>query len=80
MHTLTFCPKPFGATSRLSRRGPKIERNKERGMLHLYVRLSEALEGFREDVSGDSTVEYTLFASIISIAVLVSVALYGHDY
>ena len=49
-------------------------------MLHLYVRLFEALEGFREDVSGDSTVEYTLFASIISIAVLVSVALYGHEY
>ncbi len=49
-------------------------------MLHLYVRLSEALEGFREDVSGDSTVEYTLFASIISIAVLVSVALFGQDY
>ena len=46
----------------------------------LGIRLSEALEGFREDVSGDSTVEYTLFASIISIAVLVSVALYGHDY
>ncbi len=49
-------------------------------MLHLYVRLSEALQGFCEDVAGDSTVEYTLFASIISIAVLVSVASFGHDF
>ncbi len=73
-------PKAFGATSRLSRRGPTYERNKERAMLHLYVRLSEALEGFRVDASGDATVEYTLIASIISIAVLVSVALFGQDY
>ena len=46
-------------------------------MLHLYARLSEALEGFREDASGDSTIECMLIASIISIAVLVSVALFS---
>ncbi len=46
-------------------------------MLHLYARLSEALECFRGDASGDSTVEYTLIASTISIAVLVSVALFS---
>ena len=48
-------------------------------MLRLYVRLSEALEGFHHDTTGDSTIEYTLIASIISIAVLVSVALFGQQ-
>ncbi len=49
-------------------------------MLHIYVRQSSALEGYGEDASGVSTIEYTLIASIISIGVLVSVALFGHEY
>ncbi len=49
-------------------------------MLQIYVRLSNALEGYGEDASGVSTIEYTLIASIISIGILVSVALFGHEY
>jgi len=56
------------------------ERLKERAMLQIYVRLSNALEGYGEDASGVSTIEYTLIASIISIGILVSVALFGHEY
>ena len=48
-------------------------------MLYPYLKVSEALRRFREDVSGATAIEYGLIAAGIAVAIIVAVQLLGDE-
>ncbi len=48
-------------------------------MLYPYLKVSEALRRFREDVSGATAIEYGLIAAGIAVAIIVAVGLLGDE-
>ena len=48
-------------------------------MLYPYLKVSEALRKFREDISGATAIEYGLIAAGIAVAIIVAVQLLGDE-
>ncbi len=48
-------------------------------MLYPYLKVSEAVRKFRDDISGATAIEYGLIAAGIAVAIIVAVQLLGDE-